>query len=131
MLLPSKKSFYWIYIQAGIFAINAAALLISRVLLNIEIDIKNIIGFVLVSLLISIIVLIGYFGIRMFSYVFIIFDFLGLFYMYFIILSNKSGGWVDITSIIDFIVFVGFGIIVGIITEFIYWVIKHNKKTSL
>jgi len=126
MILPAKKSFHWIYVLMGVFAINILALLISRIMLTITINLQNIIGFTILALLVSVIGSIGYFGIRKFSYVFIIFDILGLFYMYFIILSNNSDGWVDLTSLIGFIVLIDVGIAIGIIAEFIYWIVKRN-----
>lgn len=127
MLLPTKKSYSWIYVLAGVFTINIVALLMSRVILNITVNITNIIAFALLSLLVSGIASVGYFGIKIFSYAFILFDILGLSYIYIIILSNKNDGWADLTSVIAFIVIVCMGIFTGIIFELIYRIIRRNK----
>ncbi|PKM50190.1 MAG: hypothetical protein CVV02_12550 [Firmicutes bacterium HGW-Firmicutes-7] len=126
-MLPKKKSFSWICVLAGVFTINVVALLMSRVVLSVTVDIVNIMAFAILSLIISGIASMGYFGISVFSYAFIFFNALGLCYMYFVILSNKSDGWLDLASFIGFIFIAGFGIFIGIIAELIYRVIKRNK----
>ena len=124
-MLPIKKSFRWIYVLAGVFTINAAALLMSRVALGMAITVQIAISLAALSLIVSAIASVGYFGARIFSNVFILFDILGLGYMYYIILSDKNGGWADLTSAIGFVVFAGLGIIAGIITEIIYLIVRR------
>lgn len=127
MLLPSKKSFHWIYVFAIVFIFNISALLISRIVINNSINTQNIIGFTLLSLLIALIASLGYFGSIYLSVIFLIFDVFGIFYMYFIILSNNNDGWSDLVSVAGFLSITGLGIIVGIFLELIYLMIRKNR----
>jgi len=127
MLLPAKKSNKWIYWVLSILIINFSALLLSREIQSIKIDLKNIIGFAILSAMISLISSLGYFGIKYFSLVFIIADIIGIIYLFFIVLSNASDGWSDLTSIIGYMTITGFGIIAGTITEVIFRIVKRKK----
>jgi len=127
MLLPAKKSNKWIYWFLSILIINFSALLLSREIQSIKIDLKNIIGFAILSAMISLISSLGYFGIKYFSLVFIIADIIGIIYLFFIVLSNASDGWSDLTSIIGYMTITGFGIIAGTITEVIFRIVKRKK----
>ena len=127
MLLPTKKSNKWIYWFLSILIINFSAILLSREIQSIKIDLKNIIGFAILSAMISLISSLGYFGIKYFSLVFIIADIIGIIYLFFIVLSNASDGWSDLTSIIGYMTITGFGIIAGTITEVIFRIVKRKK----
>ena len=127
MLLPAKKSNKWIYWFLSILIINFSAILLSREIQSIKIDLKNIIGFAILSAMISLISSLGYFGIKYFSLVFIIADIIGIIYLFFIVLSNASDGWSDLTSIIGYMTITGFGIIAGTITEVIFRIVKRKK----
>jgi len=110
MLLPAKKSNKWIYWFLSILIINFSALLLA-----------------ILSAMISLISSLGYFGIKYFSLVFIIADIIGIIYLFFIVLSNASDGWSDLTSIIGYMTITGFGIIAGTITEVIFRIVKRKK----
>lgn len=127
MMLPLKKSFRWIYILIGTFIINISALLLSRVVLNIEINFRNVIGFAIISIIVSVIASAGYFGIRKFSLTFIIVDIIGICYLFFTVISGKSTGWADLTSVIGFMVLLVFGVCAGIIAELIFWIVRRKK----
>ena len=126
-MLPLKKSFRWIYILIGTFIINISALLLSRVVLNIEINFRNVIGFAIISIIVSVIASAGYFRIRKFSLTFIIVDIIGICYLFFTVISGKSTGWADLTSVIGFMVLLVFGVCAGIIAELIFWIVRRKK----
>lgn len=116
-MLPQKKSFKWIYVFLFIFILNLAALLFGRVLLHAAITGQNATGFAILSLIAAIMASLGYFGFRMLSGLFIFSDLAGIFYMFYIIISGKSDGWADLTSIIGYMFIGCAGFALGIAAE--------------
>ncbi|MHC1719802.1 MAG: hypothetical protein AB9844_03750 [Clostridiaceae bacterium] len=116
-MLPQKKSFKWIYVFLFIFILNLAALFFSRMLLNAAISGQNTAGFAILSLTAAIIASLGYFGFRMLSGVFIFSDIAGILYMYYIIMSGKSDGCADLTSIIGYMFIGCAGFALGLAAE--------------
>jgi hypothetical protein len=117
IVLPQKKSFKWIYVFLFIFILNLAALLLGRVLLHAGISGQNTTGFAILSLIAAIMASLGYFGFPVLSGVFILSDLAGIFYKYYIIMSGKSDGWADLTSIIGYMFIGCAGFAMGIAAE--------------
>jgi len=118
-VLPQKKSLKWIYVLLFIFILNLAALLFGRILLHAAISGQNTTGFAILSLIAAIMASLGYFGFPMLSGVFILSDIAGIFYMYYIIISGKSDGWADLTSIIGYMFIGCAGFALGIAAEIV------------
>jgi hypothetical protein len=126
--LPAEKSFKWIYVLGIVFAVNFATLLISRVLLNLTMTSANILAFAGVSLGIGLVVCLGYFGVEIFSLMVLAGNAMGVIYLFFIILTNASQGWSDLTSIIGLLYFVAMGVMFGFMMQLIYFLSKVRFK---
>jgi len=119
MFLPTNKSIRWIYVLAIVFIINIGSLLITRLVLGSAINSKNAIGFAVIAIIAGVAACLGYFGKKAFSYLFIFFNLIGILYMYYIAIMDKSNGWADLTSIVGFMFMSCIGILLGILTEII------------
>ena len=124
--LPAKNSQSWFYIWAVTFVGNTLLLIISRALLNQEITAQNILGFSIVSFLITLFVLPGYFGWRLLSFGVLLGNIVGLIYLFYLILTVKNDGWIDLTSIFAFLSVVVIGLITGILAQIVIPLTKRK-----
>lgn len=131
MFLPSKRSANWAYIIFGIFILNTFALLFTRSLLNIKLEQKDIISFVIIALVISELSSLGYFGIKAFSTAFIISDIVAIAFLFFVAVSGIGDNWSNMTSIIGFLMIIGMGIVISTVAEGIVWFRNKNKVITL
>lgn len=128
MKLLQKRSPEWLYVLLAIFILNIASFVAYQLILDIPLSLSTLIGFKGLSIVIAIIASLGYFGFAVFSLSFIIADIIGLCYMFFIIITEKSNGWADLTSIAALATFLFVGIIVGILLQIIYFIFNNKKR---
>ncbi len=117
--LPAKGSSRWINVLAIVFIANIAALFISRALIGQTTTTANMAAFVGLSLGIAIVSCLGYFGFEVFSLLVLAGNLMGIIYLFFIILTNASQGWNDLTSLIGLFYFVAMGVVFGIMMQVI------------
>lgn len=96
-----------------------------------EVFLRNIVGMVLLSFsTASLPCIAGYFGKRLFFLIYSLAVLLGIFYIYYVIISDISPGWSDLTSIIGYLFIIGVGTLTAFITEFFSFVIKKNRRSK-
>ncbi|WP_035020471.1 hypothetical protein [Anoxybacillus flavithermus] len=132
--LPESRSKQWYSVGAFLFFLYFCALSASRLLLNIELDFKQLIGFAIISFILSCIIgIVGFFGKATLAIISSAFSIIGIIYVLFISVTNLHEGWSDITSIISFLTISSFGVVIGVIAEIIRTLFKKNpsKKSHL
>lgn len=117
--LPVKGASHWIIVLGIVFAANIAALFISRALIGQTMTMANAGAFVGLSLAIAVVSCLGYFGFEVFSLMVLAGNLIGIIYLFFIILTNASQGWSDLTSLIGLFYFVAMGVVFGIMMQVI------------
>ncbi|WP_231563574.1 MULTISPECIES: permease [Anoxybacillus] len=109
------------------FFLYFCTLAASRLLLSIELDFKQLIGFAIISFILSCIIgIVGFFGKAIWAIISSAFSVIGIIYVLFISITRMHDGWSDLTSIISFLVISAFGIIVGMIAEVIRAALKRT-----
>lgn len=68
-----------------------------------------------------------YFGRNTYYFVSSFFIGIGVVYMLYIVMTNQSPGWNDLTSLISYLFFAGIGIILGLFVEITIYVMRKNK----
>lgn len=125
--IPEKRSHKWYFVMGGVFFINIAALLFSRLLVGQSITLKNAVGFGIISTIISFFVLPGFFGFQTYTLAVLLGNFTGITYMLYLILSRIKDGWADLTSIFSFLTLVVIGVVTGILAQIVVWAISRKK----
>ncbi|ANB60571.1 hypothetical protein [Anoxybacteroides amylolyticum] len=125
-LLP-KFPFRWVWLTGGIFLLLFIVLLLSRFMLHMEIDSKNVTAFSLISLLLAIAAGIGgFFGGTTYFSVSLTFYAGGVFYLLYLSWTRANDGWSDLTSIISFLFVAGLGIVFGVVAQLIRILTKRQ-----
>ncbi|MGJ7036136.1 hypothetical protein [Anoxybacillus eryuanensis] len=126
--LPESRSRQWYGVSIFLFFLLFCMLIASRLLLNVGLDDKQLVGFGIISFILSCIIGIsGFFGKKTFVVVCSSFFTIGIVYVLFISFTRMHDGWSDLTSIISFLVISAFGIVVGIIAEMIRTLFKKKS----
>ncbi|WP_163150419.1 permease [Anoxybacillus sp. MB8] len=127
--LPKSRSKQWYVISIFLFFLFLCTLIVSRLLLNVDMDFKQLVGFAIISFILSSIIGIGgFFGKTTFITISFAFFLIGMSYVLFISVTNLHDGWSDITSIISFLTISLFGVVIGVIAEIIRTLLKKKSK---
>ncbi|MED0656852.1 permease [Anoxybacillus ayderensis] len=126
--LPESRSKQWYVVSIFLFFLFLCMLVVSRLLLNMDMDFKQLVGFAIISLILSCIIGIGgFFGKTTFVIISFAFFIIGMIYMLFISITDLHDGWSDITSIISFLTISLFGVVIGVIAEIIRTFLKKKS----
>ncbi|OOE04313.1 permease [Anoxybacillus kestanbolensis] len=134
MKLPNSGSKQWYGVGTFLFFLFFCVLIASRLLLSVELGLKQFIGLGITAFILSCIIgLSGFFGKKTFVIICSSFSTIGFAYALFISFTRMNVGWSDVTSIISFLVISTFGIIVGVIAEIVRTLLKKSpsKKSHL
>ena len=127
-MLPDKKSNQWIVVLFIYAGIVFTGLILTRVILGTDIDSRLIFSFLILSFGSAILPTIaGYLGRSMFFRIYVSSNIFGLVYMFVLIVSNRTPGWADLTSIVVYVYLLPVGIILGLLAELIFYV-KNRRK---
>ena len=128
-MIPKKHSPLWGGMLAAYAAIVFIILFFSQNILQRELTSKTIISFVILAVVSAVIACLGGFlGARKYFLLSVIGAAFGLIYMLYIALFNVSPGWGDLTSIVGYLMFAFSGVVIGIVTEAMFFFVKINKK---
>lgn len=131
LMIPEKKSKKWFQVFISYFLILIIALILSRFLVGTPILINIIVSLVILALFSAIIPCIGgFWGRRIFFYIYTLINFFAILYMMFIVVTDASPGWNDITSMIVYLFITILGLIVAFIIDFIYFLISRRRTQS-
>ncbi|AXM87719.1 permease [Anoxybacillus ayderensis] len=127
--IPRSRSKQWYMVSIFLFFLFLCTLIVSRILLSIQIDLKQFISFAIISFVLSCIIGIGgFFGKTTFITISFAFFLIGMSYVLFISVTDLHDGWSDITSIISFLTISLFGVVIGVIAEIIRTLLKKKSK---
>lgn len=130
-MFPVKKSKSWIIIFLIYAVIIAVSLIITRILLASEDISGSISTMILLAVCTSILPCIaGYFGRYLFFYIFSASILIGIIYAFYVAIGDIAPGWGTLTSIIGYLFIVIIGMVVGLIAETIYQLIKLRDNTN-
>jgi hypothetical protein len=128
--IPPKRSSGWSTVTAGLFVVLLILLTASRLLSGLETDGRSLIGFAILASIAALAAGAGgflggkiYFVVVTFSYA------MGILYMLYILLTQASGGWSDITSVISFMTIALIGIISGLVVQ-IVWSLARKRQSD-
>jgi hypothetical protein len=120
--LPHKFSFQWYWITAMIFAVLLGTLILSRLLLDIGIDLQNSTGFAVIALTAAVAAGVGGFlGGRVYFVITIVSYFIGANYMLYVAAARISDGWSDLTSVVSFMFIAVCGIAAGLMIQLLFF----------
>lgn len=131
IMFPVKKSKNWIIIFIIYTVIIAAALIITRIIIASEDLSGSIPGMLILAVCSSILPSIaGYFGKYIFFYIYSLSVLLGILYAFYVAIGDVAPGWGTLTSIIGYLFIVVIGLVVALIAETIYQLVKlrDSKK---
>ncbi|WKZ30444.1 MAG: hypothetical protein QY314_01585 [Candidatus Dojkabacteria bacterium] len=128
MKILEKRSQLWIYAAVLMSILLFFSIVGSRILLEQQLLLRQILAFLCIALIPGLFALLGYFGARFFSLLAIIGNVLGCGYMLFIVFMTKDGGWADLTSFAGYFVIFGFFTVIGLVVETIYFGIKRLRR---
>jgi hypothetical protein len=129
--MPTKKSNLWIGVFILYTILVLISLIVTRVILTSELTGNFIARLLLISLVLALLPCIaGYFGKRIFFIVYTISILLGIIYMFYIVIADRSPGWGDLASMIGFIFIIGFGTAIALVAEVVKAIITNSHKNS-
>lgn len=130
-MIPEKKSKKWLQILISYFLIILIALTLSRYIVGTPITLRILISTIILAFVSAAIPSLGgFFGRKIFFYVFTLINIFAILYMMFVIVTDASPGWTDITSMIIYLFVTSVGLFVAIIVDLIhYFITKHNTKS--
>lgn len=127
--LPGKYDKKWFVILGIIFIFTLGLFLIFKLILQIGISGRNIVGFAILSTLVSLVVTTGGFlGFRIYFCISTASNVLGLLYMLYIAVKQSAPGWTDLVAIMAYIFLMGIGILGGIVVEVLVRLVKKYNK---
>ncbi|GGJ61992.1 hypothetical protein GGR02_001109 [Anoxybacillus voinovskiensis] len=125
--LPPKFSSRWYWITGGVFLLLFIMLLLSRFMLHVAVDAKNVIAFLIVSFLLAMIAGVGgFFGGTTYFTVSFSFYVIAIMYLLFLSWTRANDGWSDLTSIIAFLFLAGIGMVAGVLAQLVRILIKRQ-----
>lgn len=129
--LPARFSFLWGWILACYSVFAFTFLILSQLILYTGLTARSYISFLLIAVSSALIVCLGGFlGAKIYFILTSLSAFIGIVYMMYIAIFNVSPGWGDITSIIGFVFCLAIGVGIGIVVEFVLWLMRamHRKR---
>lgn len=128
-MIPEKKSKSWYFIILCYTIIIFIGIIITRFMVGTTLSLTMALSTLILSLISALVpCLAGFWGRHVFYSVFACINLIALLYMFYIVISDATPGWGDLTSIIGylFILVVGFGI--ALISDIIYYIRKKAKS---
>lgn len=125
--LPPKFSSRWSFVIGGVFLLLFIMLLLSRFMLHVAVDAKNVIAFFIVSFLLAVVAGGGgFFGGAIYFIVSFSFYVIAIIYLLFLSWTRANDGWSDLTSIVAFLFLAGLGIVSGVVAQLIRILTKRR-----
>lgn len=129
--LPEKLSKQWLYIFIALFLLTFTSLFSVGKILDLSIKFENISGFAFLSLIVATILSAGGFlGAKGFFGVALGFNIVGIIYMLYVSVNKTAEGWSDLVSIISYLVTLGLGLFLGIITQSVMFFMSKKKQAG-
>lgn len=117
----------WLLISFFVFLLNFFGLLWVNFLLDNLYNYENVSGFIFLSLIIAgLLGIMGYLGLKIFFSVASVFNVIAIIIMLYVTYNRNLDNWNDIISMVYFLMFFGFGVLIGIAGQ--AW---HNAKRKL
>lgn len=128
MKLPPRLSSKWYWLTALIFVLLFTGFAVSRAIFGTTMDTQNIVAFLILSAIFAILAGAGGFlGAKVFFATTALAYTAGLFQLLYIVAVHPADGWSDLTSVIGFLVIACGGLALGVLAQFILWIMRRKQ----
>jgi hypothetical protein len=129
-MVPNKKSKKWFAVLILYFLVVFVSMILSRIIVGTQITVNVVISMVILSLISAVVPSVaGFMGRHIFYSIFTSINLLALVYLFYIVITDRSPGWSDLTSIISYLMVVAIGFVVAVVIDLIF-LIRSRKQDS-